>query len=453
MMDLKITPNWHVAKLNVRDSSLTAISDTELDEASLCVLSVKVNGSLITRIVDEEQQPHDGPRVSAFRFAEWLIWNWWRLRWEPTRTGQDIVSWRQAHETSSIGGGWLWPKITFESDGETVCVRSAGSEATVTEPITFVVDDSERFISAEIFEERIDAFLKSVLTRFKRAHLANNPLSDMWKELQSEREHQQISAYRRLEALLGSNPGEGDSEVIQQLIEDREVLGDHAADELAAEIPESSGVSVTAENLLELANRSGFRVRDEDLVKSPRTDETKQINKPNRFGMVAPWQIGQEAAKSLRVSQKLGDGRITNPVLSEMCGLPKRALTKKSKVKPPISFTLTRENCKQFVIRARVSEGRRFDAARLLADKLLVQNGESLQPATSTHTYRQKMQRAFAAELLCPFDSLMSRLEDDYSEESIEAAGKYFMVSPMLVASTLENNGITDSRTTKYARV
>ena len=212
-MDLRFTPIWQVAKLDARDSSSDDKSDAELDEATLCVLRIQVNGSLITRIVDEEQRSHDGPRVSAYRFAEWLIWNWWRLRWEPPHAGTNNLSWRQAHETASIGGGWLWPKITFESDGETVCVRATASEATVTEPITYVVDDSEWFISAGIFEKGIDSFVTSVLSRLKQTYSSINPLSDMWVELLKEREDPNLSEYRRLEAISGNNPDDGNAEL------------------------------------------------------------------------------------------------------------------------------------------------------------------------------------------------------------------------------------------------
>ena len=61
------------------------------------------------------------------------------------------------------------------------------------------------------------------------------------------------------------------------------------------------------------------------------------------------------------------------------------------------------------------------------------------------------MQRAFAAELLCPFDALLDKLDDDYSDDSMEDAAKMFRVSPMLVAARLENRGMLDPRRTSYA--
>ena len=452
-MSLLVHPLWQNTKSKPIVSSKGADFETALDEAALCTLCIRVNDILISSIVDEEQQSHDGPRVSAYRFAEWLSWNWWRLRWEPTRSGSSDVFWRQAHETASIGGGWLWPRITFASDGETISVHSSGSEATVTEPITYVTDDTENFIPVSTFEKSIDSFLITVMDQLKEKGFSHNPVSDIWLELQQEREDSELALYRKLEALLGNNPDEGDAEVIRQLTNDRKVLGEHATDELAAEMPSSPDVSMTAESLFDLVRRSGFTVNEEDPMVSPMSDDTMAFMQADQFGRLVPWKIGQEAARMLRYNERLGDGRITNPKLSELCGLPRKAMTEQAKVKPPFSYSWTDEHSKHVVLRARVSEGRRFDAARLLADKLLVRNGESLQPATSTHTFRQKMQRAFAAELLCPYESLFAKLDGDYSEDSIEAAGRHFMVSPMLVASTLENNGISEQSRSKYASV
>jgi Zn-dependent peptidase ImmA (M78 family) len=52
------------------------------------------------------------------------------------------------------------------------------------------------------------------------------------------------------------------------------------------------------------------------------------------------------------------------------------------------------------------------------------------------------MQRAFAAEFLCPIEALRAFLDDDVSNEAIEDAGEHFSVSPLAVRSHLALNGI-----------
>lgn len=82
--------------------------------------------------------------------------------------------------------------------------------------------------------------------------------------------------------------------------------------------------------------------------------------------------------------------------------------------------------------------------------------GRSLATATDARTGRQKFQRAFAQELLCPFDALSEFLDlreeadaldahDDTNppnEDRIEEAADYFDVSPRVVQSMLVNHRV-----------
>lgn len=250
---------------------------------------------------------------------------------------------------------------------------------------------------------------------------------------------------------MGRNPDEGDEGVIHQLIEDRSIVGEQASNEVAANVPLTQGADVTADTLLSVAQRTGFDISDSNGVSSPMTDNTMTPMESDYPGPLVPWQVGQNAANALRHSEGLGDQPITDRLLCEMCGLSDGVFTRSSSDKPPMAYSVSTKRGRRIVFRARVPTGRRFDAARLLGDKLLVRNGESLQPATRTRTFRQKMQRAFAAELLCPFEALLGRLDGDYSDDSIEEAADRFQVSPLLVATRLENSGVLDSHPTRFA--
>ena len=450
MMELKIEPLWRPRHTYEKFLSSRIRSENAFDETATCTLRLSANNHLMTKVVDEQQQPHDGPRVSAFRLAEWLLWHWWRIRWEPSGSQADSLSWEQAHQTASIGSGWLWPRITFDSDGRNVAVSSAASEATVTEPVSFLGEDAEHFVPAPAFERGVDSFVQEVISHLATNRLAHNSVSKMWDELQEERNDADLATYRRIEALLGCNPDEGDEGVIKQLVQDGSILGEQAANEVAASAQLTQGTTVTAESLVRMARETGYDISDRNGVSSPMTD-TMSSMESDRPGPLVPWQVGQNAARALRRSEGLGDRPISDRLLSEMCGLPDGVFSRSSPVKPPMAYTLSTKTGRRIVFRARVSNGRRFDAARLLGDKLLVRNDESLQPATWSHTFRQKMQRAFAAELLCPFDALLDKLDGDHSDDSIEEAAKKFRVSPRLVANRLEDSGMLGSRGTRFA--
>ena len=432
-MTLEIVARWRPRETPRRNPTSDPCDESAFDELATCVLRVAVGGDLLTEMTDHRQQVREGPRVSAFRFAEWLLWNWWRIRWEP-RANEPTLSWRQAHEMASIGGGWLWPRLTFESDGRSVAVLSKGSEATVTEPVSYLAETEERFVSAGEFESTIDSFLQDVTSRVRESGLISNPIAEMWRELKAEREDPNLTDYRRLEALLGHDPDEGDVDAINRLILDQAMLGEQAAEEIAANAALTNMAPTTADCLVHTARRAGYEISDRDGAAStvdnglPSTDYEAPV---------VPWRIGVDAARQLRRSEGLDDRPITDRRLCEMCGLPGGVFRKSGTADLGMAYTLSSETSHRIVFRARAPTGRRFEAARILGDRLVVRNGEPLQPATGARTFRQKVQRAFAAEFLCPFDALLERLGGDRSEEAIEDAATKFRVSRMLVARRL----------------
>jgi hypothetical protein len=62
-------------------------------------------------------------------------------------------------------------------------------------------------------------------------------------------------------------------------------------------------------------------------------------------------------------------------------------------------------------------------------------------PLTRAKTARQKFQRAFAAELLCPFEELQGMLPAAPEDDDVETAARHFEVSPLLVRTSLVNKG------------
>jgi len=67
---------------------------------------------------------------------------------------------------------------------------------------------------------------------------------------------------------------------------------------------------------------------------------------------------------------------------------------------------------------------------------------------TPAHTDRQRVERAFAAELLAPAEGIRERLQSDEVEftfEDVEAIARDFGVSPMVIRHQIENQIFTNS--------
>ena len=430
-MTFRIDSQWLREANRVFESALQPAED----EATLAELGIHVGQTCLTQAIDSQtNELRDGANLSAYRLAEWLAWHWWRLRWEPARPSRRGLDWSAAHDLACIGGGWLWPNITIKSDGERIVFHARPSKAMQTEPLRYTTGE-KAFIPAAAFEEGIDDFVSRVLARLEECTCQDTDLRSMWSELNSERQDRETSLYRRFEAYLGFDPDEAAPELIDQLIAVGNSLGLDAMSEVAADDHQG------ALGLHETAREYGFDTRPGDGVQSISTSQ------PVDRTQVPAWKVGVGVARQLRDQEHLGDEPIPNAGLAELCGVSEQVLSRPDSTgNTAFAFALDDENSRtgHVVLRSAWEEGRRFEIARLLADRLLDDHNELLHPATRTYTYRQKLQRAFAGEFLCPVDSLLCFLKDDFSDEKQQYAAEHFNVSSRTVATLLVNNGHLD---------
>lgn len=436
-MTFRINSQWLAKADRVQDSVQQSAESTQQsleDEVTLGELCIQVGQTCLTQAIESETNKlRDGANLSAYRLAEWLVWHWWRLRWEPARQRRD-VDWSAAHDLACIGGGWLWPNITIKSDGERILLHARPSRAVQTEPLRYTTD-ANKIVSAATFEEGIDEFVSSVLSRLEACHCQDSDLHSIWSELRSERKDEEITLYRRFEAFLSYDPDEADPALIERLIEYGRAVGLDAMSEAAADDHKS------ALGVREAARKFGFDTHSGDGVQS--VSESPAIDR----SLVPAWKVGVDLAHQLRRQESLGEEPISNARLSELFGIRKQSLTKKEPTRNiAFAFALDAENSTKgrVVLRSPREHGRRFAVARLLADRILGDQNELLHPATGTYTYRQKMQRAFAGEFLSPIDSLLDFLNNDLSDEKQQDAAEHFNVSPITVQTLLVNNDYLD---------
>lgn len=374
--------------------------------------------------------------LSAYRLAEWFASNWWRLRWEPRN---DSESWALAHRIATVGGGYIWPNVTIFSDGERIVLLSDQTRRVANEPLRYL-NDFAGILRASEFESAIDLFIELVRARLYAEGVVRTNLEIVWEDVLKERQDPLSQAWRRFEALVGLDPDEGDSSVIEGLIRDSDLLGRAAMNEVAA-TSSKLGRVVTAEELDVTAKKAGYGASPGDAVKL-----ADQRALPTH-GAVAAWRRGAMAAKFLREQERLHFEPIGDAKLAELAGVEGKALSNdQPKAGAALSFALDDSVASGSVVfRPKWKNGRRFDLARLLGDRVMAPSGsERLFPVTRTSTYRQKEQRAFAAELLSPFEALEDFLAGDFSEEKQHEAAEFFQVSDRQVRTMLVNYGRID---------
>jgi hypothetical protein len=332
---------------------------------------------------------------------------------------------------ATIGHGYVWPNITIFSDGERT--------ALIARPSTDRPDTAFRYISnhsavlpSVTFESAVDQFVGQVLGQLSAEQVRDTNLDRLWIELMEERRDRGATRRRKLEALLGCEPDEADPVLIDRMLEDAQLLGERAVEELAADHAQG-GKPLTAEDLRQLAVTSGYTASPRDAAQlTPRTLPTA--------GDVPAWKLGADAARALRGHLALGDGPITDDTLAQLAGVGRRALTD-SQPGPHVSFALDSSDTEgRIVLRSRWPTGRRFELARLMADRIVASPQGRLHTATRAYTYRQKMQRSFAAEFLSPFEAVDHFLASDQSSEAQQDAAHHFQVSDLTIRTLLVNH-------------
>jgi len=375
------------------------------------------------------------PLLSAYHLAEWFAWNWWRLRWEPRASSPD---WDLAHKVANIGNGYIWPNVTIFSDGERTALISRATTERAETPFRYITD-AATILQSNDFESEVDEFIEQVLERLDSADIEESNLSKLWIDISAERADPEVARVRKLEALMGKNPDELDEELTSVLTADSKKLGFAAVNEIAADFGQGRDAKVlTSVAIIDLARRAGFSAKPADMVRLA----SALALTPSR-GQVPAWRLGAMAAKALRDQEGLGDSPLSDAQLLTFLATDAKAISAPVAGGSGVSFLLKEAQGASVVLRSRWKTGWRFEVARLLGVTLL-DSEDHLFPATRAHTYRQKAQRSFAAELLSPFLAVSNMLQGDFSQEAQLDVAEYFGVSEITVRTQLVNHKVLD---------
>ncbi|MBI4024086.1 MAG: hypothetical protein HY360_03840 [Verrucomicrobia bacterium] len=413
---------------------------SEMDRAFFASIGLAVGGEYLTRIEDlVAKTVCNHMRGCAWRLATWFAANWWRLRWEPAPDGwTKDADWRLAHSMAASGGGYVWPNMVFTSDCDYIEIAmSPDAKRVAFEPIHYINHVHARITAAE-FEQKVDEFMESVLSRLQSFGLQDKRLPHLWAEVLAERHDSSATQRRKLEAMAGFDPDAAPDELLKQLLEDDEQLGKNALAEVAAETRHATGQALKVIRDLgrsrKKPNPGGFR------ASMPAWPAPQSVSNDGD----QPWQRAGSLARHARKHWDLGNKPIRNSALAKLLDTEACIFTDDSTVEThmPLGLRTEKSGTLDIYFDRPSSTTRRFAVSRLLGDYLYFANQERLIPATHAKTSRQKFQRAFAQEFLCPIDALLEKIQTTQpDEDDISEAATHFHVSPLMVRTTLVNHG------------
>lgn len=399
-------------------------------------LVIEIDGKYATRNEDRWAKTlRSSILVSGYPLALWLASSWWRLRWEVAPVGSPSTSWRMAHELSAAGYGYAWPSVVFVSDGESIDVQCHAMEGDSWSPVTFISNFVGR-VAASDFEAASRDLIELVLARLDAVGVYNSDLHVLWSELVSEFADAEANRLRSLEARVGFDPDEGPKRLTTALRRLTVDAGPSAAEEVASACAGESALP-KLDRVRQLANAPG-------PIGAIDIPELATALHQTGDDVQAPWDRGHDMARRARAVLGLPIGPLSDAQLGNMLGVRAEDLsggnTSVMQLGLGLAVRSRRPNEFKYVFRKGKREARRFEAARFLGDAIVAPSDDRWLPAADTKTARQKLQRAFAAELLMPIQELNSLVDNDFSTERMELAAEKFEVSPLAVRSHLANH-------------
>ncbi len=373
--------------------------------------------------------------VSLYPLAMWFASAWWRLNHEimpsDVRAGVAHV-WRMSHELAAANMGFVWPNLVLAPDGDEIQVRSHRPQDHMRTSVRYLGGSSQpRTVPKERFVQRVSSFITRVIARLDENDLRGSDLARLWALTLEDRANPEERQKRRIEAILGFDPEECPASMVKTAIALEKRIGASSFSELSGAYAGHSGNRVGAMGAL--ADSAGI---------SGRPDMPGiEIEKPGS----EPWRRAVSAARELRKRVGEPDGFISDGVLYELLGLSRRDIENwmpMGRAKASVAEGV-KNRIMKFVPRKKHPVSLRFELTRFIGDyaRSAGPHQKSWLVTADLSTARQKFQRAFAAEFLCPIRSLIGFLDDDFSESAIEDAASHFSVSERTVESLLLNNG------------
>lgn len=394
-------------------------------------LSVKANGIFLTQNINSwTNNIENSVRVSVYPLAKWFSYYWWRLESEYS-VGEENNSdydWRTAHELGAADNGYVWPFVRFVSDGlfmniSNKIIPSSNQSVAYIGGLT-----SDYSIPISVFQKVVSTFIESTIERVKDI---DSDLVNLWNIVCEDINNPAMRNIRRLEAVLGFDPEECPKVILDRVLESQKVIGESSIAEFAPYLKNDAGLQGHLQNCNGIICDPQVKPEDLSIVSEHK---------------ILPWQYGVKTAHEIRKLYSLGDGPITNKQLLDLLGMASTSFNEYNKYSlSNLSVGRNNESGKMIIIprKTRFQPNKRFELSRLLGDAILPDERDRNEwlIASDSKSFRQKYQRAFAAELLCPINSLDDFLKGNYSLSNKEKAASYYNVSDLAISTILYNNG------------
>jgi hypothetical protein len=405
-------------------------------------LSVWVDDRCVTHVEDVENGSSRRSIYAAmYPLAEWIAFNWWQLRANvrPAAIGSELFSrldtpWLRrsirTHNLRAAGDGYVWPNLTVLPEGPaTRLVWHPDNQLRAGAPIRYL-GAGEALVDSFSIERAFADFVEAVMTRLRERGIDGLPLQEEWDAVTSA--SQDEVEFCLAAARLGLDPYSLPSGVADALQEADAVLDDDLLNDFLEAVVPSRIVDA-----LDWVSRGDLAISQSSSGPSETLRALRGANLL-RSDKAMPWDRGWEQADAVR--DFLGLAPTDRFDTSDSFRVIRRA---SEETHLQALGGLTPDGGGALVIgRKYKPRDQRFGQARALWNVLRSETPRRFL-LTSSSSFRPRVERAFAAELLAPAAGLRELVarEDGavVTTAELEDAADHFAVSPFLVRHQVEN--------------
>lgn len=420
-------------------------------------IEIKAGSDFVTLAEDRESgSSRRSIYCPLYPLAEWIAYNWWFLQADTRPSSflsQDLGvvakvspvlprALQERHSIRASGDGFAWPNLVIVPDGpETRLVWGSDRVRSPNWPVRFLTQGDCR-VPGELVRHEFELLITETLTRLSEQGVTGTVLENEWAAIQ-QTGHEEAE-YCRAAARLGLDPYSDAEPYEQDILQVAETLsGALLTDFLNAVNPQHIGRALTWVSSGRSVIEKGPAARE--ASKSPESDapeaEVVQELRAKRHRLAtaegAPWEVGYQQARAIR--RQIAPDTTARLAVDQY-------VQNRTRQAPDVSLQALGANADQrqpFVIigQRRPATSNRFTLSRALWHYIW---GDSpLFIVTTAHTYRQRAERAFAAELLAPADGIAALLEsppEAASQEELEQIAQRFGVSSMVIEHQVRNH-------------
>lgn len=403
--------------------------------ATWCRLAIYVGDTCLTLF---EERPSGEVRksldVAIYPLAEWIAYNWWFLNTTSTNVDAsraaadrdptlDIIS---THRFDRAGSGFPWPAfLLIPERGAYLASMTARNDS--HQRLRFL-SHGEFVLDGPETRKTLAAFVNSVTRRLEDHGITKTKLQEEWAAIESANPEQVELCH--VAASLGLDPYDLDDEVLRDLLDAGNAIPDI---ELLSEL--MSGVALPDAG-------AGWRWLDETRRNFEQTEtipsglsisEIRRSVAGRTKSFPTAWGLGWHRAQLVRSA--LG---LTPTTFLDLDGTVLWSAST-----PPPRGTIqalggvTTSHAAVAADSRRDGTSRRFLQARTLSRALFDNRSQFL--ITDEAHYFNRVERAFAAELLAPASGVRELLDSNEEPQSRLRVASKFGVDPVVIDRQVEN--------------